>query len=141
MTEENANNDDIDVDKIAVELKNLSHDKLLTRALYYEVLAMVLLKKIIPEERDKAQRLLEKTIQRTIFESMFEGIKFQRTIQGQNAANTRHQEHRAIKNDAISYYQANRENFLNKDAAAFYISEHIVPGTAFGTIRKYLRNV
>lgn len=141
MTEENLNDDDIDIDKILAKLKDLSYDELLKRALFYEGLALTLLKKVIPQERDSANKLSEKLVQRAIFESMFEGIKLQKTIQGQKAANARHQEHRAIKNDVISYYQTNRKNFSNKDEAAIYISEHIVPETTFGTIRKYLRNI
>jgi hypothetical protein len=143
MTEEKLNTIEFDRDKKLAELKskNYSYDELLNRAIFFEELTMILLSKLIPEERDRAEILFKKTIQKTVFESMLEGVKFQKSAQGQKAANSRHKEHRAIKNDVINYYKANRENFPDKDNAAFYISEHIVPGTAFATIRKYLRNI
>lgn len=57
-----------------------------------------------------------------------------------HAADIRHMPSRSLKNDAIQYYIAHRNDFKNKDDAAFYISNNVVKST-FSTVRDQLKGI
>jgi hypothetical protein len=59
---------------------------------------------------------------------------------GKNANNARNKENRALKRDAVDYYLKNRGEFANKNEAASYIAEKIVPA-ACTTVRDWLKKV
>lgn len=56
------------------------------------------------------------------------------------AADVRHKEDRELKQESINYYLENKNDFPNKEDAAFYISKNITP-LKQSTIRKHLRNI
>jgi hypothetical protein len=55
-------------------------------------------------------------------------------------ASARHKENRAMKAEAIAYYQQNAKKYRSKDAAAEAIAGNIVPVT-FRTVRDWLSNI
>lgn len=58
---------------------------------------------------------------------------------GRIGANARHKENRALKADALRYYEEHRHDFTTKDDAALAIAEKIVP-VKFRTVREWLKD-
>jgi len=61
------------------------------------------------------------------------------TDRARRAADVRQKENREIKAEALEWYKQHRNEYASKDAAAQYIATRVVPGTAFGTVRRWLR--
>lgn len=69
-----------------------------------------------------------------------EAAAFRASSDGRRKAKKRHAEHRDLKSEAVAYYREHRAEFKNKDEAAEFIAEEIVP-LKWRTVRDYLTGV